>query len=176
MGFAGEAASRTLRHSAVATATVTRVAPHDLRLLRLKRAPRRLVQRFPRRDLSAGCPQWQLDFQWPAASGVVRWSQGAGFCLYQTLKLLHWVLSGGAGWPGRGSGFQANSIIQTPRNFQEALNWSYLHRCLFVGTWLHRTGGLIRSRSSRPARTARQYPMLDAPYIPNFTGLNDFYR
>src|SRR5690606_28961986 len=48
-GFAGEAASRALRHSAVAKATVTRVAPHDLRLLLLKRAPRRLVQRFPGR-------------------------------------------------------------------------------------------------------------------------------
>ena len=46
-GFAGKAASRALRPSAVATATVTRVAPHDLRLFRLKRAPRRVVQRFP---------------------------------------------------------------------------------------------------------------------------------
>jgi len=46
-GFAGEAASRTRRDSAVATATVTRHGTHDLRLLRLKRAPRRLVQRFP---------------------------------------------------------------------------------------------------------------------------------
>ena len=27
-------------------ATVTRVAPHDLRLFRLKRAPRRVIQRF----------------------------------------------------------------------------------------------------------------------------------
>ena len=47
-GFAGEAASRARRDSAVATATVTRHGTHDLRLLRLKRAPRRLVQRFPR--------------------------------------------------------------------------------------------------------------------------------
>ena len=47
-GFAGKAASRALRASAVAMATVTRVASHDLRLFRLKRAPRRVVQRFPR--------------------------------------------------------------------------------------------------------------------------------
>jgi len=43
-----------------------------------------------------------------------------GFCLYQTLNLLHRVLLGGAGWPGRGSGFKTNSIFRTPRNFQEA--------------------------------------------------------
>ena len=43
-GFAGKAASRALRPSAVAMATVTRFAPHDLRLFRLKRAPRRVVQ------------------------------------------------------------------------------------------------------------------------------------
>jgi len=35
-----------LRRSVVAQATVTRVAPHDLRLFRLKRAPRRVIQRF----------------------------------------------------------------------------------------------------------------------------------
>src|SRR6056297_3658386 len=46
LGFAGKAASRTSRHSSVATATVTRVAPHDLRLFRLKRAPRRIIQRL----------------------------------------------------------------------------------------------------------------------------------
>ena len=46
MGLAGEAASRSLRHSAVATATVTRVAPTDLRPLRPKRAPRRVIQRL----------------------------------------------------------------------------------------------------------------------------------
>src|SRR6056297_7467 len=45
-GFAGKAASRALPHSAVATATVTRAAPRDLRLFRLKRAPRRVIQRF----------------------------------------------------------------------------------------------------------------------------------
>ncbi len=45
-GFAGKAASRASRPSAVAMATVTRLAPHDLRLFRLKRAPRRVVQRF----------------------------------------------------------------------------------------------------------------------------------
>ena len=50
MGFAGEAASRSLRRSAVAKATVTRVAPTDLRPLRPKRAPRRVIQRFPRRS------------------------------------------------------------------------------------------------------------------------------
>ena len=48
MTSAGKAASRALRPSAVATATVTRVAPHDLRLFRLKRAPSRVVQRFLR--------------------------------------------------------------------------------------------------------------------------------
>jgi len=53
--------------------------------------PRRLVQRFLKCDLSIGCPHRQLDIWWPAASGVVRWLQGAGFCLYQNLKLLHWV-------------------------------------------------------------------------------------
>jgi len=31
-----------------------------------------------------------------------------------------------------------------------------------------------QSRSSRPARTARQYPMLDALYILNYTGSNAF--
>src|SRR6056297_140135 len=45
-GFAGEAADRTRRDSAVATATVARHGTHDLRLLRLKRAPRRLVRRL----------------------------------------------------------------------------------------------------------------------------------
>jgi len=49
MGFAGKGASRVLRHSAVATATVTRVATHDLRLFRLKRAPCRVIQRFLKR-------------------------------------------------------------------------------------------------------------------------------
>src|SRR6056297_2525159 len=44
-GFAGKAASRAGRPSAVAMATVTRPAPHDLRLFRQKRAPRRVVQR-----------------------------------------------------------------------------------------------------------------------------------
>src|SRR6056297_4024063 len=43
-GFAGKAASRALPPSAVATATVTRAAPRDLRLFRLKRAPRRVIQ------------------------------------------------------------------------------------------------------------------------------------
>jgi len=76
-GFAGKAASRALRPSAVATATVTRVAPHDLRLFRLKRAPHRVIQRLPsvyppivfsrQRPvavpagidcLSAGCARW----------------------------------------------------------------------------------------------------------------------
>ena len=47
-GFAGKAASRALRTSAVALATVTRSAPHDLRLFRLKRAPCVINQRFPR--------------------------------------------------------------------------------------------------------------------------------
>ncbi len=47
MGFAGKTASRALLTSAVATATVARFAPHDLRLFRLKRAPRRVIQRFP---------------------------------------------------------------------------------------------------------------------------------
>jgi len=51
MTSAGEAASHAdchdNRHSAVATATVTCVAPLDRRLLRLKRAPRRLVKRSP---------------------------------------------------------------------------------------------------------------------------------
>jgi len=45
-GFAGKAASRAFRRSVVATATVTHVAPHDLRLFRLKRAPRRVIQTF----------------------------------------------------------------------------------------------------------------------------------
>ena len=45
-GFAGKAASRARRVSAVAMATVARLAPHDLRLFRLKRAPRRVIQRF----------------------------------------------------------------------------------------------------------------------------------
>jgi hypothetical protein len=45
-GFAGKAASRALRPSAVATAIVTRVAPHDLRFFRLKRAPHRVIQRL----------------------------------------------------------------------------------------------------------------------------------
>jgi len=82
--------------------------------------------------------------EYPVASGewcrVVRWLQGAGFCLSQTLNLLHWVLSGGAGWPGRGRSFQGNSIFQTPRNFQETWEFGSLQRCLFVGTWLHETG------------------------------------
>ena len=47
-GFAGKVASRPLRPSAVATATVTRVAPIDLRLFRLKRAPHRVIQRLLR--------------------------------------------------------------------------------------------------------------------------------
>jgi len=51
-GLAGEAVSRTRRDSAVATATVTRRGAHDLRLLRLKRAPHRLVQRFLRQALN----------------------------------------------------------------------------------------------------------------------------
>ena len=59
MGFAGKAASRALRPSAVATATVTRVAPHDLRLLRQKRAPCRVIQRFPR-QISGSCTGFQL--------------------------------------------------------------------------------------------------------------------
>jgi|GEM_PF-6776325 len=54
-------------------------------------------------------------------------------------------LSGGAGWPGRGSGFNANSIFRTPRHFQEALKRGHVHRCLFVGTRLHKTGRLIRT-------------------------------
>src|SRR6056297_78946 len=37
---------RSLRDQRV-TATVTRVAPHDLRLFRLKRVPDRVIQRFP---------------------------------------------------------------------------------------------------------------------------------
>ena len=54
MGFAGEAASRSLRRSVVATATVTRVAPIDLRPLRPKRAPCGVIQRFLSRGLCAG--------------------------------------------------------------------------------------------------------------------------
>ena len=48
MGFAGKIASRALRHSAVATATVTRAAPQDLRLFRLKRDPIIIIQRLPK--------------------------------------------------------------------------------------------------------------------------------
>ena len=74
-----------------------------------------------------------------------RVARGWFFCLYQTLKLLHWVLSGGAGWPGRGSDFKANSIFQPPQDFQEVLKRGHLHRYLFVGTWLHQTDRLIRA-------------------------------
>ena len=67
MTSAGEAASRAdchdNRHSAVATATVTPLvitrAPHDLRLLRLKRAPCRVIQRFPNsQSAAAGDVEW----------------------------------------------------------------------------------------------------------------------
>jgi len=81
---------------------------------------------------------------------VVRGLQGAGFCLYQTLKLLHWVLPGGAGWPGRGSGLHASSIFQIPQDFQEAMKQGHLYRCLFVGTWLQETGRL--NRADRPGQ------------------------
>jgi len=46
-GFAGKAAARTLRAQAVAIATVAGRAPHILRLVTLKRAPRRINQRLP---------------------------------------------------------------------------------------------------------------------------------
>ena len=46
MGFAGKAASRASCPSAVAMATVTRVAPRNLRLFRLKRALCIIDQRF----------------------------------------------------------------------------------------------------------------------------------
>jgi len=64
---AGEAASRTRRDSAVATATVTRHGTHDLRLLRLKRAPRRLVQRFlsVERGLSPAIPHQTVNAVFP---------------------------------------------------------------------------------------------------------------
>jgi len=78
-------------------------------------------------------------------------ARGRVFAFFQTLNLLHWVLSGGAGWPGRGSDLHASSIFQIPRNSQEAMKRSYLHRCQFVGTWLHKTGRLNRAdRSGQP--------------------------
>ena len=115
--------------------------------------------------------QWVVhmrQMEYPVASGewcrVVRWLQGAGFCLSQTLNLLHWVLSGGAGWPGRGRSFQGNSIFQTPRNFQET--WGIRQSSALLICWhlAPRNWLTQQSRSSRgPARTAWQYPMLDAP-------------
>src|SRR6056297_1505641 len=41
-----DSSAGTTRPSAVAMATVTRLAPHDLRLFRLKRAPRRVIKSF----------------------------------------------------------------------------------------------------------------------------------
>jgi hypothetical protein len=45
----GHALPATLRPSAVVKATVARVVPHDLRLLRLRRALPRVIQRLPNR-------------------------------------------------------------------------------------------------------------------------------
>ena len=93
-------------------------------------------------------------------------ARGLGFCLYLTVKLLHWVLSRGAGWPGRGSEIKANSIFSASTRSSGSPERGQLHRCLFVGTWLHQNP----TDSSEPIvpgqpGTARQYPMLDARYI-----------
>jgi len=49
--------------------------------------------------------------------------KGSVLCLYQTLNLLHWVLSGGAGWPGRESCFGPNSIFRTLGSFEKTKKW-----------------------------------------------------
>ena|GEM_PF-5163197 len=109
-----------------------------------KRGSRKLLNPFVPAAVTLGSPS---DNTTPRCQMVAR----GRFLPFQTLKLLHWVLSGGAGWPGRGSDFKANSTFQSPRIFQEALNRSYLRRCLFVGTRLHKTGQLIDAdRSGQP--------------------------
>jgi len=73
-----------------------------------------------------------------------------GFCLYQTPNLLHWVLSGGAGWPGRGSRFIVNRIFRTARTIQEARKVTRRYRNLFVGSQRQRARRL--AQADRPGQ------------------------
>jgi len=53
--------------------------------------------------------------------------------------------AGRGGLAGARKRLNANSIFQIPPGYQEPLKRGHLHRCLFVGTWLHKTGRLIRA-------------------------------
>jgi len=78
--------------------------------------------------------------------------QGVGFfAFYKTLNLSHWVLSGGAGWPGRGSRFSGSRIFPTARATQEARKVAWLYRHLFVGTQRQKARRLVwADRSGQP--------------------------
>ena len=124
-------------------------------------------------------------------------ARGRFFAFYQTLNLLHWVRPDPSrrhrfirsresrntvttGPVGRGGLAGARKRLQCQLHFSDSTRSSGSPETgpsppgTFVGTWLHKTGRLIKCRSSRPARTARQYPMLNALYISNSTGLNAF--
>jgi len=99
--------------------------------------------------LSDGCKGLGFAFTKPSncciGYGLIRPDGIASFAHAKAAIPSRRGLSGGAGWPGRGSDFKANSIFQPPQDFQEALKRGHLHRCLFVGTWLHQTDRLIRA-------------------------------
>jgi len=79
------------------------------------------------------------------------------------------------GRAGRGAGaacmptafFRPHEIFRNPGN--GAISTADIRWHLAPQDW-----PTHQSRSSRPARTARQYPMLNALYISKYTGLNAF--
>gem|GEM_PF-6776328 len=119
----------------------------------------------------------------------------AGFCLSQTLNLLHWVRPDPSrrhrfirsresrntvttGPVGRGGLAGARKRLQSQQHFSDRTRFSGnpeagsssplpIRWHLAPQNWPNQ-----HSRSSRPARTARQYPMLDALYTVNFTSFN----
>jgi len=114
--------------------------------------------------------------------------KGLGFCLSQTLNLLHWVRPDPSrrhrfirsresrntvttGPVGRGGLVGARTRLQSQQHFSDSTRFSgsldtapsstlHVRGHLAPQNWAHQ-----QCRSSRPARTARQYPMLDARYI-----------
>jgi len=140
---------------------------------------------------------------WPSARHqttplpVVRWLQGAGFCLDPTLSPLHWVRPDPSrrhrfirsresrntvttGPVGRGGLAGARKGLACQQHFSDFTRLSGspetgpssplpIRWHLAPQNW-----PTHQSRSSRPARTARQYPMLDAHYISNFEKATGF--
>jgi len=133
-------------------------------------------------------PPWPSARHQTAPPPVVSWLHRAGFCLSQTLNLLHWVRPDPSrrhrfirsresrntvttGPVGRFGLAGARKRLACQQHFSASTRFSGSPETGPSSSLLLRwhlappNRPTHQSRSSRPARTARQYPMLDARYI-----------